>query len=310
MTCHFDKGQFQLIGSIEFHVGAFQVAILRLQQGKQPLALHQQIKPFARFANDGLKLVGVPWLGNVTVNVALIDRIDDRADVGVAGEEETNRLRVIAANLTEKLHPGHFRHPLVRHHDVNFFACEHVDRIGGAGRSEDAIIQPQQILHALDDVRLIVHHENRVLFHGLTFPYPGPRQRRGSIMPRLCTACDSGTHPGTIRVHDRNGRQIFYPSPSTLGEGVETHPCNRSDTFGYTPAVPRRILLLNTDLEIGGTPTVVRELAIRLSRPPEVIVDVACLSRAARSPINFNPTASPSPRWMPKARPISQRFRD
>lgn len=48
--------------------------------------------------------------------------------------------------------------------------------------------------------------------------------------------------------------------------------------WSYSP-VPRRILLLITDLEIGGTPTVVRELAIRLNRPPEVIVDVACLSR-------------------------------
>lgn len=47
--------------------------------------------------------------------------------------------------------------------------------------------------------------------------------------------------------------------------------------------MPRRILLLITDLEIGGTPTVVRELAIRLSRPSEVIVDVACLSR--RGPV-------------------------
>jgi glycosyltransferase involved in cell wall biosynthesis len=38
-----------------------------------------------------------------------------------------------------------------------------------------------------------------------------------------------------------------------------------------------KILLLITDLEIGGTPTVVRELAIRLS--PSIGVTVACLSR-------------------------------
>src|SRR3954468_15533399 len=40
-----------------------------------------------------------------------------------------------------------------------------------------------------------------------------------------------------------------------------------------------RILLLITDLEIGGTPTVVRELAIRLNAMPGVQVEVACLSR-------------------------------
>lgn len=41
----------------------------------------------------------------------------------------------------------------------------------------------------------------------------------------------------------------------------------------------RRILLFVTDLEIGGTPTVVRELATRLHAPPEVEIEVACLKR-------------------------------
>ncbi len=44
-------------------------------------------------------------------------------------------------------------------------------------------------------------------------------------------------------------------------------------------AVPRRLLLLNTDLERGGTPTVVRELAKRLHDPPRVHVEVACLAK-------------------------------
>lgn len=42
----------------------------------------------------------------------------------------------------------------------------------------------------------------------------------------------------------------------------------------------RRILLLVTDLEIGGTPTVVRELARRLHRPPEVYIEVCSLKPA------------------------------
>ncbi len=41
----------------------------------------------------------------------------------------------------------------------------------------------------------------------------------------------------------------------------------------------RRILLLVTDLEIGGTPTVVRELAIRLKDTADVCVEVACLAK-------------------------------
>ena len=48
--------------------------------------------------------------------------------------------------------------------------------------------------------------------------------------------------------------------------------------------MPRAILLLVTDLQIGGTPIVVRELAIRLNAPPAVRVDVACL--AGRGPVS------------------------
>lgn len=41
--------------------------------------------------------------------------------------------------------------------------------------------------------------------------------------------------------------------------------------------MPSRILLLITDLQIGGTPTVVRELALRLRDDPDLDVQVACL---------------------------------
>ena len=48
-------------------------------------------------------------------------------------------------------------------------------------------------------------------------------------------------------------------------------------------ATARRILLLITDLQIGGTPTIVRELAVRLNSPPQVVVEVACLG--GRGPV-------------------------
>jgi glycosyltransferase involved in cell wall biosynthesis len=44
--------------------------------------------------------------------------------------------------------------------------------------------------------------------------------------------------------------------------------------------VPRQILLLITDLKIGGTPTVVRDLATRLHSDPAFQVHVACLDKS------------------------------
>ncbi len=54
---------------------------------------------------------------------------------------------------------------------------------------------------------------------------------------------------------------------------------NRSVSAGTLSPVQRRILLVITDLKIGGTPTVVRELAARLGQEPDVHVQVACLDR-------------------------------
>src|SRR3954469_16797325 len=48
---------------------------------------------------------------------------------------------------------------------------------------------------------------------------------------------------------------------------------------GRVERVRRRLLILNTDLELGGTPTVVREIATRLHAPPETGVEVACLGK-------------------------------
>src|SRR4051812_46569882 len=71
--------------------------------------------------------------------------------------------------------------------------------------------------------------------------------------------------------------------------------------------MPRRILLLITDLEIGGTPTVVRELATRL-RDEEVHVEVASLKDAgpvgaqlACGGIHVTPLNARSPLSLPLA---------
>jgi glycosyltransferase involved in cell wall biosynthesis len=55
---------------------------------------------------------------------------------------------------------------------------------------------------------------------------------------------------------------------------------NHDQQACYTHSVRQRLLLVITDLEIGGTPTVARELAIRL-RDANTHVEVACLGRHA-----------------------------
>src|SRR4051794_484999 len=76
-----------------------------------------------------------------------------------------------------------------------------------------------------------------------------------------------------------------YSAPPSYNGSTRTAPAEalrlqaRYNTAGGRNFVSQRILLLLTDLEIGGTPTVVRELAIRLNDPPRVHVEVACLAK-------------------------------
>ena len=56
------------------------------------LALHEQIVPFTSFANDTLQLVGIPGLGNVAVDVPLVDGVDYGPNVRIAGEQQPDRL--------------------------------------------------------------------------------------------------------------------------------------------------------------------------------------------------------------------------
>lgn len=79
----------------------------------------------------------------------------------------------------------------------------------------------------------------------------------------------------------------------------------------------RRLLLLNTDLEIGGTPTVVRELAIRLRDAKAAQVEVACLGRRgpvadeiADAGINVTPLDARGPTDLPVLRRLIRHISD
>ncbi len=90
----------------------------------------------------------------------------------------------------------------------------------------------------------------------------------------------------------RRVRQITAPSPTLprrtgggrKAAGNVTDRVSKAWKFAEAAfsrilaAVNRRILLLITDLNLGGTPTVVRELAVRLNRVAGVKVSVASLS--------------------------------
>ena len=75
MAGHLDERGLQFVRFL-------QLLVFLLQLEKQFLALDYQIVALAGFTNDGLQLLGIPRLGDVAINVPLVDRIDDGVNVG------------------------------------------------------------------------------------------------------------------------------------------------------------------------------------------------------------------------------------
>ena len=88
--------------------------------------------------------------------------VEDRAQVGVAGKQETNRFGMIPADPIEELHTGHLRHALVAHDDVDLLLLHQPDALGGPRRPQHLVIEAQQVLDALHHVRFVVYDQDRM----------------------------------------------------------------------------------------------------------------------------------------------------
>ena len=87
MAGDLDEGRLEVIGLPQLGVGALQLLVLDLQFGQQTFAFDEEVVLFAGLPDDAEQLVGVPGLGDVAVDVALVDGIDDGLDVGIAREQ-------------------------------------------------------------------------------------------------------------------------------------------------------------------------------------------------------------------------------
>jgi hypothetical protein len=166
---HLDERALQLVRPPQLLVGLLELLVLRLQLLHQPLALGDQLVALRRLTDHRLQLLGLPRLGDVAVDVALVDGVDDGADVGVAGHQQPDGVGELLAQPAEELHAGHLRHALVGEDDVDRLLVDELERVGGAGGAQDLVVEAQQVLDALDDVGLVVDDQEGVLARGHIF---------------------------------------------------------------------------------------------------------------------------------------------
>jgi hypothetical protein len=157
-----DERCLEGVGLPQLGVGQLQFLVLAAQVVEQLLAFLQQIVLLAGLVQNRQQLIGIPRLGDVAINMAFVDGVDDGLDVGVAGEEQTDGVGPIAANAAQKFDAADVRHALIGHDDVDRLFAQQAQPLAGMGGAEDAVFAAQQILQALHHIRLVIDNEQRV----------------------------------------------------------------------------------------------------------------------------------------------------
>jgi len=166
---HFEEahGLAHLFGALldlglKVGVEILQLLVLFQRQCFQALLFLLQILAFQRMLHRQRDVVFVPRLGDVAVNLALVDGGDGRAHVGIAGEQDAYRIRPFGPYLFEKLRAVHLRHAHVGNHQVDGILLEHLQPRRAAIGGEDAVAQrPEQPFQRTQDIGLVIHEQQR-----------------------------------------------------------------------------------------------------------------------------------------------------
>jgi hypothetical protein len=154
-----DRSGVELIHHrLENHVGVVQVA-------QQAFVLDGQLVVVDGALHHLFEIRGLPGLGDVGVDVAIVDRADDGVHVGEAGQDDAGGGRLHLEDPGEELDTGHLRHPLVRdHHRHRPLPLEEVERLGGGGGGEDLVFVLEGVGHRLEDRLLVVDDQDPAAF--------------------------------------------------------------------------------------------------------------------------------------------------
>ena len=137
---------FVLLGGERFQPPLFQFQRLALQG-----VAHQQ-------QDVGI----VPGLGDVAVDLALVDGVDGGGHVGITGEQQTHRVGRAGPDGLQEMGAVHLGHAHVRDHQIHRFPGQQRQALGAAAGGEDAIaLGTEQPAQGVQDVGFVVDEKNR-----------------------------------------------------------------------------------------------------------------------------------------------------
>jgi hypothetical protein len=187
---HVVAGGLASVADAEVLVLAREALVRALEGFEQPLVLVLEMVHLDRSAERESELGRLPGLGDVAVDPARVDRFDEDADVGVAGQDDPDEARPPLHAAGEQLETRHPGHALIGHDHRHLRGGEDLERSRTVLRAEDLEVAAKAEPEGREDVGLVVHDEDRVgsvvdRLHrrlALLARPPSPGQPHGSIV--------------------------------------------------------------------------------------------------------------------------------
>src|SRR5215510_13970728 len=133
------------------------------QIGQEPFTRDDLLVLRARLVQQRPQLIRVPRLGDIAEDAPLVDGVDHCFNISVAGEHDAHGFRTLTLHLTQQLHARHLRHALISHDHMNRLPLENFERLEAIVRRMHLKLQAQQPTQRLQDFRLVIDHQNRML---------------------------------------------------------------------------------------------------------------------------------------------------
>ncbi len=105
----------------------------------------------------------VEGLRDVAVDPSDVQRLDERVDVGVAGENDRDQVGTHVERMLDQLEPRHVRHALIRHQHRDVLVRQDPERLAAPVRDPDGEIAVVVQLQGVEQRALVVDEENRIL---------------------------------------------------------------------------------------------------------------------------------------------------
>ena len=169
MASDLDERALELARLGQLLVGLRQLPVGRLQLGDQPLPFGEQLKLLGPLAEDPFELSGIPGFEDVAEDVAFVDGVDHRLDVGVPREEHSDCVGLEPSGMAQELITRHAGHALVGEDQVDLLMAEDLQPLGTTAGRQDTKRPMEQMAQALEHIHFVVHDQQGVspLIHPL-----------------------------------------------------------------------------------------------------------------------------------------------